>query len=80
MQISRSARFYRERVGLMRTRRYPVPRLCPALNIVHTTPIAPESVSPALILSVEGHSPDHHGTTHVWPHGKDGEPWPLQPT
>ena len=74
-QFSRTSLYYRERVGLVRTRRAPVPRLAPGRNLIHTVPVAPERIPPDLTRLVEGDSPDC-GRTPVWPHGTGGVPVP----
>ncbi len=66
MQLSRTAKYYRERVGREPTRRGPVPRLAPGLNAVHTVPLAAPLPPPDLTRLVEGVSPDG-GLTTVWP-------------
>jgi hypothetical protein len=72
MQISRSARLYRERKGRALTQRGPAPTASPDLNAIHALQLVPPLPLPGVLLTTTGSSPDR-GATAIWPGGVDGE-------
>ncbi len=73
-QRSRSSKRYRERAGLIKTWRGPLPTTAPLRNLIHTAPglTPPLPLPEQLLITTPGSSPDQ-GSFTIWPNGADGE-------
>lgn len=74
MIFSQNSLPFRERSGLVRTARSPLPACAPLQNLAMNVPVAPPLPDPAALLVTQGCPPPDRGLTAEWPYGDPTAP------
>ncbi len=71
--VSRSAKYFQERRGLIPTRRGPAPHYAHSNQDAHRMPVPAPLPLPQLLVRLQGTPCPDTGKAQVWPHGAQGE-------